>query len=79
MALATAPARPLSNSELARRLVEVAQLLRAKGENPLKIRAYLRAAETIAGLVESVDRRVRTGADVTPFPWNRQKVSRRTS
>lgn len=68
MALATAPARPLTNAEIARRLIELAQLLRSKGENPFKIRAYRRAAETIAGLGESVDRIVRAGGDVTHFP-----------
>lgn len=68
MALGTAPVRPLSNAEIARRLVEVAQLLRAKGENPFKVRAYRRAAETIAGLSESIDRMVRAGANVTRFP-----------
>src|SRR3954471_16214908 len=64
----TAPSRPLSNGEIARRLVEVAQMLRAKGENPFKIRAYRRAAETVAELSESVDGMVRAGEDLTRFP-----------
>jgi DNA polymerase (family 10) len=68
MSVSTALARPLSNSEIARRLVEVAQLLRAKGENPFKIRAYRHAAETVAGLGESIDGLVRAGADLTRFP-----------
>ncbi|HET7537584.1 MAG TPA: PHP domain-containing protein, partial [Candidatus Didemnitutus sp.] len=40
----------------------------AKGENPYKVRAYRRAAQTIRGLRKSVDRMVRSGADVTRFP-----------
>lgn len=60
--------RPLSNAELGRRLAEVAQLLRAKGENPFKVRAYRRGAETIAGLGESVADMVRDGRDVTRYP-----------
>ncbi|MES2694152.1 MAG: PHP domain-containing protein [Verrucomicrobiota bacterium] len=64
----TTPARLLTNAELARRLVELAQMLRAKGENPFKVRAYRRAAETVGGLEESVDALVRAGEDLTRFP-----------
>src|SRR5688572_8264175 len=67
MSVLQAPARPLSNAEIARRLVELAQVLRAKGENPFKVRAYRRAAETVSGLSESVDGLVRAGADLTRF------------
>ena len=62
------PSQPLSNAELARRLAEVAQLLQAKGENPFKVRAYRRGADTIAGLSERVDAMIRDGKDVTRFP-----------
>jgi DNA polymerase (family X) len=68
MVSVTAPARPLTNADIARRLVEVAQMLQAKGENPYKVRAYRRAAETIAGLGDSVDAMIRAGDDVTVFP-----------
>src|SRR5215207_842275 len=68
MAAIAAPPRPLSNAEISRRLVEVAQMLRAKGENPFKVRAYRRAAETVAGMGDSVDALVREGADLTQYP-----------
>jgi DNA polymerase (family 10) len=58
----------LSNAEIARRLLAVAQMLGAKGENPFKIKAYRRAAETVKNLGESVDALVRSGGDVTRFP-----------
>src|SRR5688572_9261134 len=60
--------RPLSNAEIAHRLVAYAQAIQSKGENPFKVRAYRRAAQTIKGLRESVDQLVRTGADLTRFP-----------
>jgi len=60
--------RPLSNPEIAHRLVAHAHTLQAKGENPFKVRAYRRAAETIKGLREGVDQLVRAGADLTRFP-----------
>ena len=60
--------RPLSNPEIAHRLVAYAQVLQSKGENPFKVRAYRRAAQTIKGLREGVDPLVRAGADLTRFP-----------
>lgn len=68
MALAPVLPRPLSNAEIAHRLVSYAQVLQAKGENPFKVRAYRRAAQTIKGLSEGIDALVRSGADVTRFP-----------
>src|SRR3954467_14198306 len=68
MSLVTAPSRPLSNAEIAHRLVAYAQILQAKGENPFKVRAYRRAAQTIKGLRESIDRLGGAGADITRFP-----------
>lgn len=68
MPASTAPARPLSNAEIARRLAAHAQVLHGKDENPFKIRAYRRAAQTVKGLRESVDQLVRVGADLTRFP-----------
>ena len=61
-------ARPLTNVEIAHRLAGYAQTLQDKGENPYKVRAYRRAAQTIKGLRESIDRLVRADADVTRFP-----------
>ncbi|HEY8994160.1 MAG TPA: PHP domain-containing protein [Lacunisphaera sp.] len=60
--------RPLSNPEIAHRLVAYAQVLQSKGENPFKVRAYRRAAATIKGLRENVDQLARAGADLTRFP-----------
>jgi DNA polymerase (family X) len=44
----------LDNQSVARVLVEIADLLEIKGENPFKIRAYRNAADTIATSVEAV-------------------------
>src|SRR5688572_15810633 len=60
--------RSLSNSEIARQLSTLAQMLTAKGENPFKVRAYRRAAETIADLPDSVDEAVRRNEDLTRYP-----------
>ena len=46
MAAAPVLSRPLSNAEIAHRLVAYAQTLQAKGENPYKVRAYRRALST---------------------------------
>ena len=63
------PSGPLTrtNAEIADQLLGTAQLLSAQGENPFKIRAYRRAAETVRSLPESVEERVRTGADLTGY------------
>jgi DNA polymerase (family X) len=58
----------LSNAEIANRLLSLAQLLAAKGENPFKIKAYRRAARTIADLGPSVEELVRDGEDLTRYP-----------
>jgi len=60
--------RPLSNPEIAHRLVAYAQVLQSRGENPFKVRAYRRGAESIKGLRENVDQLARSGADLTRFP-----------
>lgn len=66
MAPPTAPA-PLSNAEIAHHLTALAQLLSAQNENPFKIRAYRRAADTIRNLGESIDALVRRDVDLTQF------------
>jgi len=58
---------PLSNAEIADRLTSLAQLLSAQKENPFKVKAYRRAAETIRTLGESVDELVRSDADLTEY------------
>jgi len=49
----TAPA-PLDNKSVARTLLEIADLLELKGENPFKIRAYRNAADIVSHAAESV-------------------------
>lgn len=61
-------AKPQTNAAIARQLAAVAQQLRAKGENPFKVRAYSRAAETIASLGDSIAEQVHAGADLTRYP-----------
>lgn len=58
----------LSNTEIAKILLGLAQLLSVQKENPFKIKAYRRAAKTIATLPESIDELVRTDADLTTIP-----------
>ncbi|MDB6093104.1 MAG: hypothetical protein JWM32_666 [Verrucomicrobia bacterium] len=58
----------LSNVEIAQRLRSLAQLLGAQGANPFKVKAYRIAADTLTTLPESVDERVRAGADLTQYP-----------
>lgn len=57
----------MSNADIAHQLTGVAQLLSARGENPYKIKAYRRAADTIQTLGESLSEIVRQGGDLTQF------------
>lgn len=57
----------LSNAEIANHLLSLAQLLSAQGENPFKVRAYRRAADTIKNLGDSVDDMVRRDVDLTAY------------
>jgi DNA polymerase (family 10) len=61
------PAPALTNQAIAQQLAALAQLLSTQGENPFKIRAYRRAAETIRSLGESVADLVRKDADLTTY------------
>ena len=45
---------PLDNKAVARALLEIADLLELKGENPFKIRAYRNAADIVSHAAESV-------------------------
>ena len=58
---------PLTNADIAHQLRSLAQLLAAQGENPFKIKAYRRAAETIQALPDSIDSLVRQEADLTTY------------
>src|ERR1700710_1952312 len=55
----------LSNAEIADRLASLAQLLAAKKENPYKVKAYQRAANSIRNLADSVHELVESNADLT--------------
>jgi len=52
----------LSNAEIGKVLLGLAQLLSVQKGNPFKIKAYRRAAKAIANLSESI------GLSVTPRP-----------
>src|SRR5689334_15879296 len=68
--------RPLlSNAEIADRLLSLAQMLSAQKENPFKIKAYRRAAQTIRGLSDSIDELVRRGVDLTVISGIGQGIS----
>jgi DNA polymerase (family 10) len=45
---------PLDNKSVARTLLEIADLLELKGENPFKIRAYRNAADIVSHAAEAV-------------------------
>jgi DNA polymerase (family X) len=62
------PAPPvLSNAEIADRLMSLAQLLSIQKENPFKVKAYRRAAETIWAMPDSVEELVRRDVDLTEY------------
>jgi len=62
------PKAIISNGEIASQLMTLAQLLSTQRENPFKIKAYRRAARSIAALGDSVDALARSGADLTQIP-----------
>lgn len=59
--------RILSNAEIADRLASLAQLLSAQTENPYKVKAYQRAADSIRNLSDSVHELVQREADLTAY------------
>ena len=59
--------RILSNAEIADRLASLAQLLSAQKENPYKVKAYQRAANSIRNLSDSVHELVQREADLTAY------------
>ncbi len=58
----------VSNATIARFFFRLANLLEISGENPFKVRAYRKAAETIADLEERLDDQLRRGEDITAIP-----------
>jgi DNA polymerase (family 10) len=59
--------RILSNAEIADRLASLAQLLSAQKENPYRVKAYQRAANSIRNLSDSVHELVQREADLTAY------------
>ncbi len=47
---AALPPNTMTNQEIARVLIHISEILSIQGENPFKIRAYVRAAQTLEGL-----------------------------
>ena len=62
------PVLPLSNADIADRLLSLAQMLTAQKENPFKAKAYRRGARTLRALSQSVEELVRNEDDLTVFP-----------
>lgn len=52
--MSTPLASPLDNKSVARTLLEIADLLELKGDNPFKIRAYRNAADVVSNAAEAV-------------------------
>ena len=65
----------LSNSEIADRLMSLAQLLAAQKENPFKVKAYRRAAKAIRTMSQSLGELVHDDADLTAYPGIGQAIS----
>jgi DNA polymerase (family 10) len=65
----------LTNAEIADRLSTLAQLSSMEKANPYKDKAYLRAANTIRDLGESVDELVRSSADLTMYAGIGEAIS----
>ena len=58
---------PMTNYEIARRFTRIGDILEILGENPFKIKAYRRAAETIEELTEPLSEiDARSGLDAIP-------------
>ena len=45
----------MTNQEIARILIHISEILSIQGENPFKIRAYVRAAQTVEGLTDELN------------------------
>jgi len=60
-------ARAHTNAQIARQLTLIARDLRAKNENPFKVRAYYRAAELVARQPSSIAEQVRANTDLTRY------------
>jgi DNA polymerase (family 10) len=56
------------NQQVAQVLAQLADLLEIEGANPFRVRAYRGAAQTVAGLGESLADKVRRGEDLSALP-----------
>jgi DNA polymerase (family 10) len=59
---------PVHNSEIAKTLNQIADLLDIRGENQFRIRAYRNAARTIGGLSQGVADMIGRGEDLSRLP-----------
>lgn len=59
---------PVQNADIAAMFDQTADLLELKGDNPFRVRAYRRAARTLAALPQSVRSMVREGRDLAELP-----------
>ncbi|RUR07224.1 hypothetical protein [Legionella sp. km772] len=58
-----------SNQEIAALLLQFADLLEVNGENPYKVRAYRRAAQSISALHEQISDLLAKNKDLTEINW----------
>ncbi len=65
----------ISNAEIADRLLSLAQLLAAAGENTFKVKAYRRAARTVRSIGDSLSDLVHEEADLTELPGIGKAIS----
>ena len=59
---------PVHNADIAAAFDEIADLLSLKGENPFRIRAYRRAAQTVLALPEELHEQIARGFDPDSLP-----------
>jgi DNA polymerase (family 10) len=59
---------PVQNAEIAAMFDQAAELLEIKGDNPLRIRAYRRAARTIETLPTSAAAMLASGEELSELP-----------
>jgi DNA polymerase (family X) len=58
-----------SNKDIAHSLLQFSDLLEATGDNPYKVRAYRRAARSIAHWEEEIQHIINEGRDLKHIPW----------
>ncbi len=58
----------IHNRQIANLFARLADLMELDGANPFRVRSYRQAAQTIAGLSDTLVKRVRNGEDLTDLP-----------